>query len=272
MFLVSLPYYAGEQPRTVASSDSVEIAYTVRGEGKPALVFVHGWCCDRTYWRSQVSHFSKTHQVVTIDLAGHGESGTNRESWTIEAFGEDVVAVVEKLGLDDAVLVGHSMGGLVNAEAAQRMPGRVVGLVGVDTYQNLEHQFSDEQKAGFIAAFKADFTATTQMFVRSMFQPDADSILVAEVVDDMASAPPEVGVGAMESTLNYKSAEAFEGLEIPVYCINSDKWPTDVDAGRRHTHSFEVKLMPGLGHFLMMEDPEAFDTMLTEVIAELWGE
>jgi len=272
MFLVSLPYYAGEESRTVVSADSVEIAYTVRGEGEPALVFVHGWCCDGTYWRDQVDHFSKTHKVVTVDLGGHGKSGMGREAWTIEAFGEDVVAVVEKLGLDDVILVGHSMGGAVNIEAARRMPGHVVGLIGADTYQNLEQEFSKEQRDGLLSTFRADFAGMTEAFVRGMFTPGADSVLVAKVAGDMSSAPPEVGIGAMESLLGYKTVGAFEGLKIPVYAINSDLFPTDVEAGRRQAYSFEVTYMPGRGHFVMLEDPETFDTLLAGVIDEIRGE
>jgi len=72
--------------------------HEVRGEGEPALVFIHGWCCDRTYWEAQLPYFAQKYKVVTIDLAGHGESGLDRKAWTMKAFGEDVAAVVEKLG------------------------------------------------------------------------------------------------------------------------------------------------------------------------------
>ena len=82
-----------ESPKTIDSFDGVPISYEVRGNGSPALVFVHGWSCDRTYWKAQVEPFAVNHKVVTIDLAGHGESGTQRSDWTMEAFSEDVAAV-----------------------------------------------------------------------------------------------------------------------------------------------------------------------------------
>jgi pimeloyl-ACP methyl ester carboxylesterase len=85
--------------------------------GVAQIVFVHGWACDRSYWRHQMDAFpGKT--VVAVDLAGHGDSGTGRGSWTMPAFGADVVAVMDDLHLDDVVLVGHSMGGDVILEAA----------------------------------------------------------------------------------------------------------------------------------------------------------
>src|SRR5262245_26315272 len=116
--------------------DGVRIAFEDHGAELPALVFVHGWSCDRTYWRGQAP-LAERHRVVTIDLAGHGESGVDRASWTMAAFGGDVAAVVEQLGLDDAVLIGHSMGGDVIVEAAPLLGGRVRGLVWVDVYPSL---------------------------------------------------------------------------------------------------------------------------------------
>ena len=119
------------------SSDGISICFEVHGtEGSP-LVLVHGWSCDRGYWRGQVEHFARGHRVVTVDLAGHGESGLGRERWTMPAFGDDVAAVVEKLDLDNVVLVGHSMGGDVIVETALRLRGRIAGLVWVDVYSKL---------------------------------------------------------------------------------------------------------------------------------------
>jgi hypothetical protein len=82
------------------------ISYEVRGAGRP-LVFVHGWSCDRTYWREQLDEFAKRHRVVAIDLAGHGDSSVERNDWTMSSFGADIASVVEALDLRDAVLVGQ---------------------------------------------------------------------------------------------------------------------------------------------------------------------
>jgi pimeloyl-ACP methyl ester carboxylesterase len=126
------------QTSFVTSPDSIRIAYEMHGAGEPALIFVHSWSCDRSYWKGQLETFSKNFKVVAIDLAGHGESGLGRKGWTIESFGADVSAVVEKLGLKRVILIGHSMGGDVIAEAARQLPGRVAGLIMIDTYKTLD--------------------------------------------------------------------------------------------------------------------------------------
>jgi pimeloyl-ACP methyl ester carboxylesterase len=251
------------------SEDNVAISYDVHGKGEPALVFIHGWCCDKRYWSYQVPYFESRYRVVTIDLAGHGLSGLGRRNWTIEAFGGDVVAVVEKLKIEKAILIGHSMGGPVIIEAARRIPDRVIGLVGVDTLQNVETTYPRKQVREFIYGFQKDFKGNTQEFVRDMFPAGSDPNIVERIVEDMSSAPPWVGISSLQGYFRYNVTEALEQVKVPLYCINSDLLETNVEANRRHAVSFDVKHMPGMGHFIMIEDPETFNQLLDEIINEL---
>ncbi|HUU46064.1 MAG TPA: alpha/beta hydrolase [Acidobacteriota bacterium] len=257
---------------SVLSEDSVLIRYDVRGSGDRALVFVHCWSCDRAHWAGQAAHFSPMYKVVTLDLAGHGASGANRAEWTMAAYGADVAAVVAKLDLPEVILVGHSMGGAVMIEAARRLGERVVALVGVDNLQNLEHQYTDEEIAGFIQQFEADFPATTYEFVRSMFPATADSILADRVSTQLASAPEAIALGSFEHLFGYDYEGAFRTVRVPLRCINSDSYPTNVEANSRVASSFAVKIMPGTGHFPHLIDPAGFNQLLHETVAEFWPE
>lgn len=253
----------------VASFDGVPIAYEAHGAGFPALVFVHGWSCDRTYWEAQVEPFSRDFRVVTVDLAGHGDSGLDRESWTVEAYGADVAAVVDSLALPRVILIGHSLGGDVILEAATRLPGRVEALVWVDAYRDLGSPWTEEEIREFVAPFRTDFRSATTSFVRSIFAPDADEALVERVSADMASAPPEIAVDMMENAFLYGRdvTEIVERLEVPLVAINAEEpaaLPTDFPSFERY--GVEVVLMPGVGHFPMMEDPERFNALLREAI------
>jgi len=82
--------------------------------------------------------FAADYKVVTLDQAGHGESGKDRKAWTVESLAGDVESVVKDLGLKRVILVGHSMGGPVALLAAKRMPGTVVAVIGIDTLQDAE--------------------------------------------------------------------------------------------------------------------------------------
>jgi pimeloyl-ACP methyl ester carboxylesterase len=255
---------------TATSPDGIPIVYEVRGAGEPTLVFVHGWSCDRSYWKPQLDAFSKKHKVIAIDLAGHGESGSGtRKAWTMAAFGGDVAAVLEKLDVKGAVLIGHSMGADVVTEAARHTPGRVTGLVWLDQYNQLGTPRDPQQVQPFMENIRANFVETTRKFVRGMFPPTADPALVDRVAMDMSSAPPEIAISALGETLNNEPhvRAALAELELPVVTINPDTAPVDKASLKRH--GVDVILMPGVGHFLMMEDPAGFNTLLEEAIARI---
>jgi len=249
------------------SSDGIPIHFEVDRTGRRAIVFVHGWSCDRTYWASQMRAFADRYRVVAVDLAGHGESGAGRNSWTMPAFGDDVVAVVDKLGLDDAVLVGHSMGGDVIVEAALRLGDRVRGLVWVDTYATLGEVRTPEEVEAFAAPIRRDFVAATRELVRDrLFEPTSDPELVEWIAADMSAAPPDIAIDALVHAIDNDSAilAGLPRLSAAVVAINGDYRPTDSESMARH--GVRAIVMPGLAHFPMLELPERFNDLLGEII------
>jgi pimeloyl-ACP methyl ester carboxylesterase len=248
------------------SRDGIPICFEAHGSGRPALVFVHGWSCARTYWSGQWAGFSDRHRVVAVDLAGHGESGAGRGEWTMPAFGADVVAVADMLALGDLILIGHSMGGDVIVDAAAGLGDRVRGLVWVDTYSELGRPRSREEIEEFTRPFRRDFVAATRQFVRSMFVPGSDAALVERVVTDMSAAHPNIAVDALVHSISNDGPilDGLRRLKAPLVAINPDYRPTDIDSLKRYGVS--TVIMPGVGHFPMMEDPEAFNRVLDETI------
>jgi len=267
----------GVEIGTTISADGVQIRYQLKGKGEPTLVFVHGWCCDRRYWREQLSYFAQKHRVVAIDLAGHGESGLNRKAWTMDAFGEDVAAVVAKLGLKQVVLIGHSMGGTVILKAAPKIPGRVIGLVTVDQFYNLEETHTQEEMDEFIAPFRANFREAMSNWVRTIFTPKSDPKLVEWIVAHMSARPPEVGLGAATETdgelafwgnIDNCLIRALEKVRAPLVFINSDLQPTAEEINKRYPPYSNAKIVRGVGHFVMMEAPAVFNGFLESSIEE----
>ena len=255
------------------SFDGVPVSYSQYGKGDVTLVFIHGSCCDSRYWYKQIPFFARKYPLVTIDLAGHGHSGLNRKKYTLNAFGKDIKAVVDKIGAKKVILIGHSMGGVVIAEAALLMPQRVVGLIGVDTLHNVEHPFTQEEINSIILSLEDNFKKTVAGFVRSVAGEEIDKQLLEWVIADMSSTPPHVSISMLkEQAKQYaheESAYLFDTIKIPVHCINSDLKPTDVEANRRHMISFNVRILKGKGHLLMLEVPEEFNMTLDDVIREI---
>jgi pimeloyl-ACP methyl ester carboxylesterase len=277
LLLVAIAFSAVQaQPKpeskseVVNASDGVPIHYSVQGKGDPALVFIHCWACNRHFWDNQVAEFSKTYRVVTIDLPGHGESGKERKSYSVESFGDDVKTVVTKLNLKRVVLVGSSMGGPIALEATRRMPDRVVAIVPVDTLQNVEQKVPQEQLDAVFQQMQADFKgATTNLLNQFFFSPTSPAAVKERIINETISQNPDVVLPILKAVFSYDAARGLREVKVPIRAINADRVPTDVTANRTYAPQFDVVIIKGTGHYPMLEDPARFNQMLAEILRNL---
>jgi len=262
-----------EWPHVVPSKDGTPISYEIYGVGEPSLVFVHGWSCDARYWRAQLPHFTKNHRVVVLDLAGHGHSGSTRSQYTMKSFGEDVKAVTEATGSRRIILIGHSMGGSVIAEAARLMPNRVIGLIGIDTLENIEYPMTREELDQMIAPLAKDFRTGSRQFVKPMILPSTDPQLREWILSDMSAAAPAVALSAMNEMMSQyitkEAAAIFDEIRIPVITVNGDLWAINYEANRRHMFSFNAIVLKEADHFLMIDRKEEFNNALEKAIDKI---
>lgn len=258
------------QTLTVKSSDGTPIVYTDQGKGDITLVFVHCWCCNKGFWDAQVPHFTDRYRVVTLDLAGHGESGKERDTYTIQAYGQDVAAVILTLKLNKVILVGHSMGGPVSVAAATLIPGKVLGIIAVDTLTNMDIKFTDEQIAGFMTPMEKNFAEATRNYLSNfMFTPKSNPEIKEKIVSTMSSSLPKVGLESMKSMLTLELGKMVEEAKVHIRCINAVTNPVNLAGCKTHALSYEVKTMNDVGHFLHMENPAEFNKLMDEAIASL---
>src|SRR5437764_6662542 len=119
---------------TVAASgkdvdyDKAKVHYESYGQGKDAVVFIHGWTCDLTFWRGQAPVYEKQ-RALLIDLPGHGQSDKPEVAYTQERFARAIDAVMRNAKVERAVLVGHSMGGPVALTFMRLLPARTIAQV-----------------------------------------------------------------------------------------------------------------------------------------------
>lgn len=121
--------------------DDVPLHTDVYGEPKTndeTLVFVHGGWLSGSMWGPQIEHFTDDYRVVTVDLRGHGETGaTDERDYTIDLFAEDLRRCLSELDVDQPILCGLSLGGLVAQTFATTYPDELSGLVLADTVESL---------------------------------------------------------------------------------------------------------------------------------------
>ena len=257
--------------KTCRAPDGVTIVYSAAGRGEPALVFIHGGLADRSFFDGQLAAFSKTYRVVALDLAGHGESGGNRETWGIPEFGADVEAVADAEKLGRMILFGNSLGGPVAVEAALRLGGRVVGVVGIDTFQTLDYTITPEEARERAEAFRQDYAASMDAMVKMLFHPDAEKAIVTEAERRMMANSPETAYEMFLGMSGYEPAAAARRLTVPLRAINGDLYPTDVEDVRKIRPDFDVIVMKHMGHYPMLERPDEFNRAVAAVVKDLRG-
>jgi pimeloyl-ACP methyl ester carboxylesterase len=254
----------------VSAADGVPIQYDDTAKGDTALVFIHCWGCDRTLWENQTPLFAKDYRVVTIDLPGHGESGKERKQWSVESFADDVKRVVTKLGLKRVVLIGSSMGGPIALEAARQMPDRVVGIVPVDTLQNVDSRPPKEQIDAIMAQMRADYKGVLPGIMNQFFfSPSTQAAVKEKMIGKALAMPTDVGLPMLEALFRYDSIQALKSLKVPIKAINSDLTPTSLENNRKYAPQFDAVIIKGTGHYPMLEDPARFNELLRGVLNEI---
>jgi pimeloyl-ACP methyl ester carboxylesterase len=269
----SAPAQAASLPvetRTVESRDGVRIAYDVRGTEQTTLVFVHCWACNRFFWRKQADEFSSNYRVVTVDLGGHGESGKNRETWSVLGLAGDVVAVADALHLRRMILIGHSMGGSVALEATRLLRGRVLGVVLVDSVDTVDDRKSVASAEADALRLRRDFKGYFRD-LSSLFSRTSDPEIRHWVEEQaMAAAPGPITALKLDMP-NLDLRILFAKAAVPLRAINaapplSDR--TDIEENKRYA-DYEATLVSDAGHFLMLERPAEFNQALKKWVTAL---
>lgn len=254
-----------------------EIHYQEQGQGDTTLLFIHGWCIDGTYWNEQLHYFSEQYRCIALDLPGFGKSTAERTDWTLESYGEDVSGLIDHLKLQNVILIGHSMSGEVALEVALKNKPSVVGMVGIDNFNNIDVVYSEEEIAEMTAFFemlKKDFQNMAPAYAENtLFIAGSDSTAKTRVKADFARANPAVAISSLNNLIQYGMQESAKlgQLNYKLYLLNSaDLGPTHLQGLEKNCkRSFEVSYIQGTGHYPMIERPREFNELLADLLKKI---
>ena len=261
--------------------DRVRLFFTDHGAGQapvpaPALLLVHGWGGDGGQFAALAARFSDRRLIIP-DLRGHGasraqwddadwRSGAVREAdFAPRALAGDLARLLAAVGTGPVVAVGHSMGGQVVTALAVEHPDLVRGLVVLDPAYGAD----DAEIARMPAeqeALRSEGSAWAARFVASAFSPRADPGMIAREQRLMASTDPRVLIAARDGM--YLAPDAFGAIEATREYLARCKTPTlalysNPRPARRHRAGdlrhpgTMVAVVPGVGHYVHLEDPDA---------------
>ena len=115
------------------TADGTRIFYQVRGEGRPPLIFIHGWCSNLRHWDAQTSYFSGHHSVLALDRRGQGRSDVPAGGYSAQQHAADLAEVARSERIRSAIVVGHAGGGPTTLEFARSYPHLARAVVMIDS-------------------------------------------------------------------------------------------------------------------------------------------
>lgn len=253
------------------------------GSGIPPIVFVHGFACDVTDWTAQVMSFAPRTTVVTCELPGHGADLGSDASFTVGAFGAEIVRAL--LGLPPAILVGHSMGCRFALEASRIAPDEVAGLVLIDGSSIGSGDATAAAAAMSELLAGGRYRPFVRQFFESMFVPSSDPALAYRIFERALLLPDAAGRSLLVDTARWdasSAAAALDAVRVPLLAIQSttmneahervslepgmhSPWLELVQA---HVPSGRITTLAGTGHFPHIERA----VEVTELISQfVWG-
>jgi pimeloyl-ACP methyl ester carboxylesterase len=244
------------------------LVYEETGSGEPAMVFVHGWTCDRSHFAPQVAHFSPGHRCISIDLRGHGQSDKPEQAYTIDGFADDVAWICDLLGVREATLVGHSMGGAIVLAVAAARPALASAVVMCDP----AILFPPEIKA-LAAQLAGAFAATGGMATMrqfgegQFFNASSDAALKERVLAGMMKTPQHVVASAFAAITTFDDEGALAALKAPVLYIGAEPAISDLARLRELRPDAIIAKTAGSGHFHQLEVPEQVNAMISRFLA-----
>jgi pimeloyl-ACP methyl ester carboxylesterase len=244
--------------------DGAKVHYTDYGKGENALLFVHGWSCDETFWASQASALGAKFHVITIDLPGHGQSDKPQIPYTVDLYVRAIDAVLRDANVKAATLIGHSNGAPVIRQFYRKFPEKTRALVIVE---GSLRPFGDRaMREKFVALLKApNYEENTGKLIDSMTSPIKDAALRERIKAAMLRTPQHVGASEFESALEDALWKPDE-IKVPVLMILAKQpaWTTEYEEWVRGiVPDLDYQMWEGVSHFLMMEEPAKFNQALS---------
>lgn len=242
----------------------------VQGEGRPTILFVHGFGCQIEDWNAQFEGLSSTFKCVALDLPGHGGSAAPAQP-TIAALAQAVNSVKAK-NPGPVVLVGHSMGVKVVREAYRQSGDDVRGLVFVDSsiYVGNRDELVAKQRA---AIAKTGFHPYVEGLFGQMFVTGSDEGLKRHIVERSRGMDAQLGEEYLVDSVNWEfntGGDALKNIAVPVLAIQSTYYNSDfkrvslqpgvttpfMDTLKATLPNSEVRVVLNVGHFPQIEAAE----------------
>jgi 3-oxoadipate enol-lactonase len=259
-----------------AKINGIDMAYDVRGvKGAPAVVLHHPLATNMSFWDEAVAALEKDYYVIRFDARGHGLTEAPVGRYDFKTLAQDVVALMDHLGVQRAQFVGLSMGGMVAQflalDHAARFSSVSIVSASSKTADAMRHLWFDRVVVARGEGMGSQVAPAMQRWLAKSARESRPD-LVARCAKMVETTPLEGYAGWCGAIEQLDMTDKLGGIKIPVRVIVGAEDPaTPVAASetiQRHTPGSELAIIPGVSHMLAIEDPAAFHAQLLPFLAK----
>lgn len=248
--------------------NAVDLAYEEHGQGVP-VVFLHGFPFDHTIWNPLVPLLNSQARLILPDLRGFGRSPVTNGVYTMRLLAEDILRLMDRLQVEKAVLVGHSMGGYVCLTFAGAYPNRLLGLGLVATQAAADAPERRQSRYKTAESVKNRGARVVASDMVNTLTPKKE--LIEPIRRLILAAQPDGIVGALKGMAERQDMTGqLSSISVPAVVISglSDKLmpKENVEMLAQMLPKGWLVEIPNAGHMLMMEEPQAVADALGQLI------
>jgi 3-oxoadipate enol-lactonase len=250
-----------------------EIYYEVYGEGKPVLL-IHGAWASHEWWRMQIPEFSKKYKVIAIDVRGHGKSARLEKPTTVEKLAEDVDRVLNHLHIDELVLIGWSMGGMISTQYYFDHPEKVRGLILISSrlhkrpgmlieayLRTIREMFTLFMDFADFEGFESlKYENQVKKEVEKMFSKSTSPEIINWAVEDLTKNRRRDYLNIVKTLAKYDASDKLHTIKVPTLIIVGDKDERTPPEFSKKVHekipNSKLVIIEGYGHYVLLERPD----------------
>ena len=255
------------QGRTLFFTDTGDASHK---EGLP-IIFVHGWCCNHTFFRSQEEFFQSSHRIIALDNAGHGQSCLpDNAELSIDLFSSDIVALLDQLSIKRALIAGHSMGGLIALETACQAPDRIQAAILVDPAPMLDNQEQKKFQAHIQNQLEEDASTFISRFADTgLFIPADDVTMRQEIISTMSQSAADTAISAWRAIRLFNGEQRLADCSRPLCVISAEFFLNDPTKMQQLNPQLKHCQTLGAGHFNQIFAADQVNLMMAQFIERL---
>lgn len=256
----------------------INISYDDLGDGFGPVIFLHGFPFNKDMWKPQMEFLQNHYRVIAIDIRGFGKSKDEKSELSMDLFTDDLIAFMDHLEINSAILCGLSMGGYIALNAVGSFSDRFKGLILCDTQCTADTEEGKAKRYTAIDEIKINGPETfNNNFVKSVFSKTSlteKTIEVEKLSKVVFENSSEIMINGLKALANRKdTCKTLDEINIPtlIICGKEDTLTPVAKSEIMHENIIDSRLViiENAGHVTNLEQPEEFNFHVKEFLDTL---